>query len=134
MDGSNRGLQLSAVVRVAVGGLALMFLSGCAASSVMISKRNLDVQTKMSETIFLDPVSPDQKVMYVEVRNTSDKDNFELEGPINLKTAVNLSGRGSFCGRQGRRASGCEHECGERAGENRSQAFGIGPLLRSGFQ
>ena len=55
-------------------------------------------------------------------------------GPIILKTAVNLSGRGSFCGRQGRRASGCEHECGERAGENRSQAFGIGPLLRSGFQ
>jgi len=59
-----------------------MFLSGCAASQVMISKRNLDVQTKMSETIFLDPVEPDQKVMYVEVRNTSDKDNFELEGPI----------------------------------------------------
>jgi len=54
--------------------------------------------------------------------------------PLTLKTAVNLSGRGSFCGRQGRRASGCEHECGERAGENRSQAFGIGPLLRSGFQ
>ena len=82
MVGSNRGLQSSAVVRVVVGGLALIFLSGCAASSVLISKRNLDVQTKMSETIFLDPVSPDKKVMYVEVRNTSDKDNFELEGPI----------------------------------------------------
>ena len=33
MVGSNRGLQSSAVVRVVVGGLALMFLSGCAASS-----------------------------------------------------------------------------------------------------
>lgn len=82
MDGNNRVLQSSSVLRVAVGGVALLFLSGCAASSVMISKRNLDVQTKMSETIFLDPVSPDQKGMYVEVRNTSDKDNFELEGPI----------------------------------------------------
>ena len=61
MVGSNRGLQSSAVVRVVVGGLALMFLSGCAASSVLISKRNLDVQTKMSETIFLDPVSPDRR-------------------------------------------------------------------------
>ena len=72
----------SAFVRVAFGGLAFLFLSGCAASQVLISKRNLDVQTKMSETVFLDPVEPAQKVMYIEVRNTSDKDNFELEGPI----------------------------------------------------
>lgn len=82
MDGNNRGLQSSALVRVAVGGLALMFLSGCAASQVMLSKRNLDVQTKMSDSIFLDPVAPKLKVIYVEVRNTSDKDNFDLEGPI----------------------------------------------------
>lgn len=67
---------------VVVAGVGLMFLAGCAASQTMISKRNLDVQTKMSETIFLDPVGPEQKVMYVEVRNTSDKDNFDLEGPI----------------------------------------------------
>lgn len=81
MNGT-RGLQSSMLMRFTIGGVALMFLSGCAASSVMISKRNLDVQTKMSETIFLDPVGPDKKVMYVEVRNTSDKDNFDLEGPI----------------------------------------------------
>lgn len=85
-----RGLQTSGLVRFTVGGVALMFLSGCAASQVMISKRNLDVQTKMSETIFLDPVSPDKKVMYVEVRNTSDKDNFELESSI--KDAVTKRG------------------------------------------
>lgn len=76
------GLPSFSMGRVAVAGIALMFLSGCAASQTMISKRNLDVQTKMSETIFLDPVGPEQKVMYVEVRNTSDKDNFDLEGPI----------------------------------------------------
>lgn len=72
----------SALVRCALAGLALTVLSGCAASQVLISKRNLDVQTKMSETVFLDPVEPDKKVMYVEVRNTSDKDNFDLEGPV----------------------------------------------------
>lgn len=76
------GLPSVAVGRVFVVGVGLMFLAGCAASQTMISKRNLDVQTKMSETIFLDPVGPDEKVMYVEVRNTSDKDNFDLEGPI----------------------------------------------------
>lgn len=81
------GLPSCAVVRVALIGVALMGLSACAASQTMISKRNLDVQTKMSETIFLDPVGPEQKVMYVEVRNTSDRDNFDLEGPIKAAMA-----------------------------------------------
>ncbi len=76
------GLRSCAVGRVAVAGVGLMFLAGCAASQTMISKRNLDVQTKMSETIFLDPVGDEEKVMYIEVRNTSDKDNFDIEGPI----------------------------------------------------
>lgn len=82
MDGSNRGLRLSAVVRVAIGGVALMFLSGCAATEVMISKRNLDVQTKMSETVFLDPVGPEKMIMHIQIRNTSDKDNFDIAGPL----------------------------------------------------
>ncbi|MDH4237100.1 MAG: complement resistance protein TraT, partial [Nitrospira sp.] len=60
------GMNSFALGRVVVVGVALMLLSGCAASQVMISKRNLDVQTKMSDTIFLDPVSPDKKVMYVQ--------------------------------------------------------------------
>ena len=72
----------SPVVRAAFGGLAFLFLSGCAASETLISKRNLDVQTKMSETVFLEPVGPKMKVIWIEVRNTSDKDNFDLEGPI----------------------------------------------------
>ncbi|WP_455379684.1 complement resistance protein TraT [Petrachloros mirabilis] len=72
----------SCVFRFMIMGIALFLLSGCAATQTLISKRNLDVQTKMSDTIFLDPVSPEKKVMYVEVRNTSDKDNFDLENPI----------------------------------------------------
>ena len=68
--------------RMVVVGVALMVLSGCAASQTMISKRNLDVQTKMSETIFLDPVGPEKKVIYVDIRNTSDKDNFDIAAPI----------------------------------------------------
>lgn len=82
--------HLFAVAHVALAGAVVMLLSGCAASQTMISKRNLDVQTKMSETIFLDPVGPDKKVIFVEVRNTSDKDNFDIEHSI--KDAVTKRG------------------------------------------
>ena len=60
----------------------LSILSGCAAVSTSIAKKDLDVQTKMSDTIFLDPVEPDQKSIYLEVRNTSDKTNFDIQGAI----------------------------------------------------
>lgn len=52
----------------------LAVFSGCAATQTAISKRNLDVQTKMSATVFLDPVAPEQQTVYVQVRNTSDKE------------------------------------------------------------
>ena len=71
-------------------GILLAFLSACSALHTSIRKRNLDVQTKMSDSIFLDPVSPDKKVIYVQVRNTSDKDNFDIEGPI--KEAMTKNG------------------------------------------
>lgn len=85
-----KGVRSTVAVRVAVVGVTLMFLAGCAASQTMISKRNLDVQTKMSETIFLDPVGPDKKVIFVEIRNTSDKDNFDIDHSI--KDAVSKRG------------------------------------------
>lgn len=66
---------------VVAGGLALVAtLSGCAATQVALSKRDLDVQTKMSATIFLEPVRADQKTVFVQVRNTSDQADLDL-GP-----------------------------------------------------
>lgn len=57
----------------------LSLLSGCAATHVAISKRNLDVQTKMSATLFLDPVENDQlKKVYIQAKNTSDKPDFSI--------------------------------------------------------
>lgn len=61
--------------------MAFLLLSGCGAMHTMIKKRNLDVQTKMSDTIFLDPVSPDKRIIYVSVRNTSDK-QLTIKGEI----------------------------------------------------
>lgn len=57
-------------------------LSGCAAVHTSIAKKDLDVQTKMSDTIFLDPVEPDRRIVYLNVRNTSDKSNFDIAGPV----------------------------------------------------
>jgi hypothetical protein len=57
-------------------------LGGCAAVHTSIAKKDLDVQTKMSDTVFLDPVGPDKKTIYVEIRNTSDKSNFDIQRSI----------------------------------------------------
>lgn len=49
-------------------------VSGCGAVYTSVKKNDLDVQTKMSETIFLEPVAPSKRIIFVSVRNTSDKD------------------------------------------------------------
>jgi hypothetical protein len=51
---------------------AVFLLSGCGAMSTAIQKRNLEVKTQMSETVWLEPSS--EKSVYIQVRNTSDKD------------------------------------------------------------
>ncbi len=51
----------------------VVVLTGCSAAHTMIKKRNLDVQTKTSETIFLEPTKPANKIIYVSIKNTSDK-------------------------------------------------------------
>ncbi len=61
-------------------------MSGCAATQTSIAKQNLDVQTKMSEAVFLEPVAPHQRTIFVQVRNTSDKPNFDIEPSV--KSAI----------------------------------------------
>lgn len=70
--------------------LVATFMSGCAATSMAISKRNLDVQTKMSNTVFLDPVAADKHTLVIQVRNTSDKPSFQIEQ--DLKAAISSKG------------------------------------------
>lgn len=67
-----------------------LILSGCAAVHTSIAKKDLDVQTKMSDSIFLDPVEPSQKTIYLNVRNTSDKTNFDITSTVSRA----LEGRG----------------------------------------
>ena len=60
---------------------AIFTFTGCGAVTTAIEKRNLSVQTKMSDSIFLEPVSPEKNVVYVRVRNTTDKD-IDIESEI----------------------------------------------------
>lgn len=80
MNYSRVGNALAKITAIAF----LVALSGCAAIHTSIAKKDLDVQTKMSDTIFMDPVDPDHKTIFLEVRNTSDKSNFDIQGPIAL--------------------------------------------------
>ncbi len=61
--------------------ISVLLLSACAATHTAIHKRNLDVQTKMSATIFLDPVPADHLTLFLQIKNTSDKAGLDL-GPV----------------------------------------------------
>jgi hypothetical protein len=58
-------------MRVALLLLALWVLSACTAVHTSVAKRNLDVQTRMSQTVYLDPVEPEQRTIFVDIRNTT---------------------------------------------------------------
>ena len=64
-------MKLNKVMAVMVVSSALV-LSGCSAMGTAIKKRNLEVKTQMSETIWLEPSN--NKTVYLQIKNTSDKD------------------------------------------------------------
>ena len=68
--------------RITLVTVATLVLAGCAATHVAISKRDLDVQTKMSDTVFLDPVGPDKRTIFLQIRNTSDKPDLAVNDEI----------------------------------------------------
>jgi outer membrane lipoprotein SlyB len=64
---------------------AMAFVScefvGCAATQIALEKKDLSVQTRMSETVFLDLDEEQGRTIYVDVKNTSDKD-IDVESPL----------------------------------------------------
>lgn len=67
-------LKLAHIRTSAVACLCLPLFAGCAAMEVGLEHKNLDVQTKMSATIFLDVENRRTNTVYFEFKNTSDKD------------------------------------------------------------
>ena len=66
-----------------------LYMSGCGAASTAIEKRNLEVQTKMSDSVFLEPVALEKQIVYIKIRNTTDK-NIDIEEQI--KAAIQARG------------------------------------------
>ena len=60
--------------------LIFTFVS-CSTLHTVVSKRNLDVQTKMSDTIWLEPAAANERTVFVQIRNTSGK-NLNIEQKI----------------------------------------------------
>lgn len=77
----DKGLTMKSLV-VSALIITTLSLSGCGALHTAVAKRNLDVQTKMSSSIFLDPVEPEQRTVFVDIRNTSDKPEFDLKPQV----------------------------------------------------
>ena len=75
-------------LKIVLFSLLLIFVFvSCSTMHTVVSKRNLDVQTKMSDTIWLEPVSASEKTIFVQVRNSSGK-NLNIEQKvINILTA-----------------------------------------------
>jgi hypothetical protein len=69
---------MNIIVKKFISMVCILSLVGCAATHTAISKRNLDVQTKMSASIFLEPVEVEKQTVYVQVKNTSDKPELNL--------------------------------------------------------
>jgi hypothetical protein len=69
---------------------AMLLAAGCAATATGLGKRNLEVQTKMTDTIFLEPVSPQDRTIFVQVRNTSDQADFDIAEAVK----ASIAGRG----------------------------------------
>jgi hypothetical protein len=63
---------------------SVSLLNGCSAIDKSIKHGTLDVQTRMSETVFLDPVADDKKTVILQIRNTSDKKDLEIQSEIKI--------------------------------------------------
>ena len=74
-------ISISALI-LASSMIAVGFgMSGCTAMNTAIEKKDLNVQTQMSQTVFLEPRAPKERIIYFDFRNTSDKD-------INIRSQV----------------------------------------------
>ena len=62
--------------------LGCLALTACSAATTAISKRDLDVQTRMSDSIFLEPLPPARRTVFIQVKNTSDREDFNIENDV----------------------------------------------------
>ncbi|MDX3773092.1 complement resistance protein TraT [Chromatiaceae bacterium AAb-1] len=62
--------------------LLMMPLTGCVALHTGVAKSKLDVQTRMTQTIYLDPVEPEQRTIFIDIRQTAAEYQLPLADDI----------------------------------------------------
>ena len=65
-------------------------LGGCQAVTTAIEHRNLEVQSKMTDTVFMEPVGSSKHTCFLQVRNTSDQADLDLAS--DLRSAIQAQG------------------------------------------
>ncbi|MCV2886562.1 complement resistance protein TraT [Aestuariibacter sp. AA17] len=79
--------------RFAVLLTTVLLFTGCAAVHTSLAKKDLDVQTKLSTSIFVDPVPAEKRKIYLEVRSAvMEFDRNEFRAALNNQ--ISASGNG----------------------------------------
>jgi hypothetical protein len=87
-----KGIQ-RASFRIAALAAATVLLGGCAATAVSLSHKDLDVQTRTSTAVFVDPVPRAQRTVYLNVRSgVADFDRHAFSKFIRDQFATNEDG------------------------------------------
>lgn len=81
-------MRVSKVLITLCFSYSLLTLSGCNALSTSVKKKDLLVETKMSSTIVLEPVTAEKRTVYLQLRNTSDKQNMDYATPVSEAIAA----------------------------------------------
>ncbi|MDA0938858.1 MAG: complement resistance protein TraT [Proteobacteria bacterium] len=82
--------QVHKYIVVAVLATGITGLVGCQTTSKIIKHGKLEVETKMSTSIFLDPIEDNKRTVLLQIRNTSDKSGLDIESKI--RSAVENKG------------------------------------------
>ncbi len=62
--------------KVLLSVLTLSIITSCSAISYMFSDKDLKIKTVTSSTVWLEPVSPEKRIVFLEVKNSSDNADF----------------------------------------------------------
>lgn len=80
MKKNNKNGQKLLPIAIRLVPMAIL-LSSCAATQTAIEHRNLEASTRLSESIFLSPVSDTEKSIYISLKNTSGE-SISIEQPL----------------------------------------------------
>lgn len=77
----NQTNRITGTIKYPAIATAIVMLASCAATQTAIEHHNLETSTRLSKTIFLDPVSDRQKTIYIHTKNTSEQ-TMDINKPL----------------------------------------------------